>query len=118
MSAVAVWLSDPPLSVVLVVLAILVLAAAVWLLSELCDAIGQIERGPLFRRFRRVGPVRRPLAPSASLRERMKARLTCLRVGHDEVYSFRLGRPAHRCRYCGHWRQPEVVSHGRWEFRA
>lgn len=106
-------LSDPPLALALVVFLVLVLACGAWVLAALYTAL---EAPPATRRA--SGTARRPLGPPASMRARMKARLTCLRVGHDDLYTFRFGRPAYRCQLCGQWRKHQAVVHYPREFRA
>lgn len=103
-----------------VLLGVLVLACLAWVLHTSALAIADADADPhgAAPTWRPSPSRRRPVTPPTSLRARMKARLACLRSGHDYTYTFRLGRPAHQCRRCGHWQPYEVVSSYRGGFRA
>lgn len=103
-------LAWPLLAVLLVVL---VLACLARVMHTAALAIEGLDAYPPVVEARDVPrtPVktRRAVAPSPSLWARLVGRVTCLRRAHEDVYTFRFGRPAHRCRRCGRWRAYEVV---------
>lgn len=101
MFTVFIALIQPLFLVVLAVLAILCLS---WVLAWLGRALEGIE-------YHGIETRRIPTDAPRQWYRRGWARLTrCTRQGHDEVYTFRLARPAYACRRCGRWRPREVVT--------
>lgn len=105
--------SHVPWPLLAVLLVVLVLAGLARVMHTAALAIEGLDAYPPVVETREAPrtPVetRWPVEPSASLWSRLKGRVTCLRRAHEDIYTFRLGRPAHRCRRCGRWRAYDVI---------
>lgn len=88
------------------VLCVVAISGAAWGLMLILRALEGIEYHAVESRTR-PGPI--PQEGHAQWYHRVWARLAvCPRKGHEEVYAFRLARPAYACCRCGRWR-PRVA---------